>query len=336
MILPISTSSTNLNILKNSNNKKQYNNNLSCTPLRLSGYTTPMKSYVSFGYCERDAGHYAQMFKIDSQFAEKMAEKIQQVEKLQNIYQRRLSLEEESNVQAARLMMQYSNMQTIYAEMPPAYTIVTGTKLKEVMNKTQTFTNPISNLITINNITKISGKNPNLPEHRKDKATRSAQLYSTLLLLDQIKQYKDQPQYTKTRRDIEELTQTIESTIKAIYGDDILERVEKLGKMGRTVSLENQKMALDFLVEIDCVAKDLKLPSEFEEKLSKLIEKQNEIDSRTIDIERPEMKLSKTIQVFYHDHDHAVSHSHIHSHMGEHHHHHHDSEEVYSEIVKKH
>ena len=35
------------------------------------------------------------------------------------------------NIEAAKIIMQYSNMQTVFAEMPPAYTIVTGTKLKE-------------------------------------------------------------------------------------------------------------------------------------------------------------------------------------------------------------
>jgi hypothetical protein len=37
--------------------------------------------------------------------------------------------------------------------------------------------------------------------------------------------------------------------------------------MGRKVSVDNQRMALDFLIEIDCVSKKLELPSEFEEKL---------------------------------------------------------------------
>ncbi len=320
MIIPVSIN----NFYSNQKNNNKAASNNSCSKLKnnlkLSGYNNPMKSYISFGYCEKNGGHYQKMYEIDEKFSQKISEKIKEIEEIKNKPKTRLSLEDESNMQAAKIMMQYSNMQTVFAEMPPAYTIVTGTKLKEEMDKTQTFTNPVSNLITLNNITKINGANNDLPESRRGKATRAAQLYSSLILLDQIKENKTNPKYKETEEDIDEIVEIAKQTIKGIYGDDIFDRVQALSQMGRKVSLENQRMALNFLIEIDCVSKDLKFPDEFEEKLSKLIDKQNDIEKRTIDTEQPDKKTSRIIKVFYPDHEHTLDHINGTPHTHEHHH----------------
>ena len=112
------------------------------------------------------------------------------------------------------------------------------------------------------------------------------------------------------------------SILGMIYGDDIFERVVKLSKMGRKVSLENQRMALDFLIETDCVSKELKLPSEYEKKLSNLIARQNIIEGRNLTHSRAEKKLSRTIKVFYPDHEHTMEHLNGTPHTHEHHHDH--------------
>ena len=324
MIRPVMLNSANTNnLIRQRQNKTFLPNNLDEKNVKLSGFNNPMKAYISFGYCERNGGHYQKMYEIDTNFSQKITERIGQLEKLKNKAQQRYSLEDESNIEAAKIIMQYSNMQTVFAEMPPAYTIVTGTKLKKAMDKTQTFTNPIDNLIVINNITKIKGVNKELPQSQQSKATRAAQLYSTLILLNQIKANIGKLQFNSTQDDIKELVQMVEMTVKEIYGDDIIERVEKLSQMGRKVSLEDQKTALNFLIEIDCISKDLKLPTEFEEKLSKLAEKQNIIDRRTELVQKSEKQPVKLIKVFYPDHEHTMDHltgaPHTHEHTHEHH-----------------
>ncbi len=311
MITPISlirfkSSNQKLNE-KNGNNVSQIFYN-SPNNMQLSGANSPIKSYISFGYCERNGGHYQKMYQIDENFSTKIQEKIQNLEKLKDKVNARYSLEDESNMEAAKIMMQYSNMQTVFAEMPPAYTIVTASKLKEAMEKTQTFTNPIDNLITINNITKIKGVNKELPTTRTGKATRAAQLYSTLILLEQIKANKNKPEYLTNQSEINALTAMVEKTIKGIYGDDIFARVDKLGKMGRKVSLENQKMALNFLIEIDCVSKELELPPEFEKRLAQLAQRQSEVEGRTGSPLKSQKTPLMAIKVFYPDHEHTMDH----------------------------
>lgn len=326
MILPVNSLNQSFKTKYNNNNKRQLLYNNCNNSLSLSGINNPMRSYISFGYCERNNGHYQKMYEIDTMFSEKVAKRIEQIKKAKEMY----SLEEECNIEAAKIMMQYSNMQTVFAEMPPAYTIVTGTKLKEIMDKTQTFTDPVSNLITINNISKINGVNKELPQSRQSKATRAAQLYSTLILLDQIKENKTKIEYQDSQSKIDELISMVEKTIKEIYGDDILERVDKLSKMGRKVSLEDQKMALNFLIEIDCVSKDLKLPTEFEKKLAKLIENKNRIEGRTEPTQKSQKAPSKLIKVFYPDHEHTMEHINGTPHE---HKHEHTSNDEYKEIL---
>jgi len=348
MIFPVSMNRYSpVNQIANEKKEKvsaKFSNSFS-NNMHLSGYNSPIRSYISFGYCERNGGHYQKMYEIDEKFSTKIQEKIQDLEKLKDQIHARYSLEDESNIEAAKIMMQYSNMQTVFAEMPPAYTIVTGTKLKEAMEKTKTFTNPIDNLITINNITKIKGVNKDLPNTRTGKATRAAQLYSTLILLEQIKANKNKPEYQETQSEINALIAMVEKTIKGIYGEDIFERVDKLGKMGRKVSLDNQKMALNFLIEIDCVSKELKMPSEFEERLAQLAQRQSDIEGRTGSSLKSQKSPLMAIKVFYPDHEHTMDHltgtphthehhEHIHEHFHEHLHEH-TEDESYEELLDK-
>lgn len=320
MISPITMFNLNKLNPQKKQNKNQPINSLGSSKLRLCSLNNQMRTYVSFGYCERNDGHYQKMYEIDTNFAKKIEDRITLIEQIKNKAKQKYSLEDESNLEAAKIIMQYSNMQTVFAEMPPAYTIVTGTKLKEAMNKTQTFANPVDNLIVINNITKITGLNKDLPQSRQGKATRAAQLYSTLILLNQIKENTPKLQFRNTEKDIKDLVRIVETTIKDIYGNDIFERVDKISQMGRKVSLENQKMALNFLIEIDCISKDLKFSSEFEEKLTKLIEKQNAIEDRTEIAEKSYIKPNRLIKVFYPDHEHTMDHLNGKPHTHDHHH----------------
>lgn len=279
---------------------------------------------ISFGYCEKSGGHYQKMYEIDTKFADKVAKKINSIDEIRNKIKSKYIIADESNKQAAKLIMQYCNMQTVFAEMPPAYTIVTGTKLKEAMEATSIYTNPIDNLITINHITKISGVNPDLQKSRQEKATRASQLYSILILLDQIKANTKRQEYIENQTDIEELVRIIEQTIKEMYGDDIFDRVDHLSKMGRKVSQEDQKLALSFLIEIDCKSKDMILPFEFEEKLNALLRKQNQSEGRTEIIPKIEKQSGNLIKIFYPDHEHTLDHlngvPHTHNHTQEKHH----------------
>jgi|GEM_PF-1888214 len=322
MILPVSAK---LQYATSANNQKSTAKNENCgqmpNRMRLSGYNNPMKSYVSFGWCE---GHYQAMYEIDEKFTQKIQDKLKEIEAIKSSTehkQERYSLLDEASMQAATIIAQYANLMFTVAEVPPSYAVMTASKFKEAMKSSETFSNPISSLIAINNIAKMSVKNTNLNASQLERGKGATQLYSIAILLEQVEENKNKPEFQQRKGEIDTLTSMVKKSLENIYGKDIFKKIEKFGSMGKKPSTEEKKAALDFIVEVDSKGKTLNLPDEFEEKLKTLLAAQSDAEGKT---QEATLITNKTmsIKINYPDHDHNPNHTHSHSHDHDHMHKH--------------
>lgn len=324
MILPlnlslISNSSNYLHIQKNQNPTNSYSNKM-----KLSGYNNPMKSYVSFGWC---TAHYQAMYDIDVKYSEKIKNRLKEIEELKQTMKQRYSSTDKAAIEAAKILAQYANMQCVIAEVPPAYAVMNGGKLKQAMNESKTLTNPVSALIAINALANMDVKNNELDNKHLERAKGSTQLYSMAILLNQIEENKNKPEFIKNKIYIDELTGIVKDSLCKIYGNDILERIEYFGNMGKKPTDEQKAAALDFLVEVDALSKSVILPDDFQEKLQTLLDKQSLDEGLTL--QSDDMGTNKfAIKVQYPDHEHTVAHAH-----GIPHTHKHTHDNKYKEIL---
>ena len=316
---PISNSSNYLHIQKNQNPTNSYSNKM-----KLSGYNNPMKSYVSFGWC---TAHYQAMYDIDVKYSEKIKNRLKEIEELKQTMKQRYSSTDKAAIEAAKILAQYANMQCVIAEVPPAYAVMNGGKLKQAMNESKTLTNPVSALIAINALANMDVKNNELDNKHLERAKGSTQLYSMAILLNQIEENKNKPEFIKNKIYIDELTGIVKDSLCKIYGNDILERIEYFGNMGKKPTDEQKAAALDFLVEVDALSKSVILPDDFQEKLQTLLDKQSLDEGLTL--QSDDMGTNKfAIKVQYPDHEHTVAHAH-----GIPHTHKHTHDNKYKEIL---
>ena len=298
---PISNSSNYLHIQKNQNPTNSYSNKM-----KLSGYNNPMKSYVSFGWC---TAHYQAMYDIDVKYSEKIKNRLKEIEELKQTMKQRYSSTDKAAIEAAKILAQYANMQCVIAEVPPAYAVMNGGKLKQAMNESKTLTNPVSALIAINALANMDVKNNELDNKHLERAKGLTQLYSMAILLNQIDENKNKPEFIKNKIYIDELTRIVKDSLFKIYGNDILERIEYFGNMGKKPTDEQKAAALDFLVEVDALSKSVILPDDFQEKLQTLLDKQSLDEGLTL--QSDDMGTNKfAIKVQYPDHEHTVAHAH--------------------------
>lgn len=329
MILPVQLN----NVSVSYNNatriqKRQTSTNAGSDNLKLSGCNNPMKSYVSFGWC---TAHYQAMYDIDVKFDEKIRTRLMAMENLKEYKKKRYSIADAAALEAAKIIAQYANMQCVIAEVPPSYAVMNGGKLKQAMNESKTLTNPVSSLIAINALVNMDVKNNKLDNKHLERAKGSTQLYAIAILLNQVEENKNKPEFIQNREFIDELSGVVKDSLCKIYGKDIFERIEEFGNMGKKPTDEQKAQALDFLVEVDSVAETLVLPEDFEEKLQILLDKQSDDENRTMGADSS--KNNKfAIKVQYPDHEHSVAHAHGIPHTHDHDHVHvHDSK--YKEIL---
>lgn len=284
---------------------------------KLSGFNNPMKSYISFGWC---TAHYQAMYEIDEKFSQKINTKLKQIENLKNAYEEqknRYSIVDNAALEAGRILAQYANMQCVIAEVPPSYAVITGGKLKQAMAESTTLSNPVSCLIAINAISNMQAKNNLLDEKQIEKGKGVTQLYSIAILLNQIEKNKNKPEYLQNADSINMLVQMVKKSLSKIYGEDILERLKEFANMGKNPTTEQKAQALDFLVEMDSIAQNLTLPDDFQETLSKLLDKQSVSEGCTLPSNN-ELKNTISIKIQYPDHDHSMAHAHGIAHSHEH------------------
>ena len=312
------TASTPL-IYKSQNNQPNIRNNYnsqSVNTTKLSGFNNPMKNYVSFGWCD---AHYQAMYEIDVKISDKINQKLQEIEQLKDRKRTKYSVSDNASFMAAKLLAQYANMQCVVAEVPPSYAVVSGSKLKEAMDNSNTFTDPVNSLTAINYINKMNAKNDKLDKKHLERGKGAAQLYAVSILLNQIDENKNKPEFSNNLSKIDELTSIVKQSCQKIYGDDIFERLEYFSEIGKKPSDKDKADALDFLIETDANAKALNLPNNFEEQLQILINAQNTQEQRTQD-NISSVKESFSVNINYPDHDHSVMHAHgiPHSHSHSH------------------
>lgn len=330
MILPVnlkinSSNSPYANIQKNNNCYPKHFNRL-----QLSGHNNPMKSYaVSFGWC---TSHYQAMYEIDEKYTQKLKDKLQEIENLKKQGEnnrKRYSIVDNAALEAAKIIAQYANMQCVVAEVPPSYAIMNGGKLRQAIQESETLTNPVSTFIAINSLVNIDVKNKDLDQNHLERAKGATQLYAIGIMLEQVEENKNRPEFIQNVDYINELTQIVKQSLSQIYGDDIFEKLQEFGNMGKNPTTEQKAKALDFLVEVDSVAKSVELPNDFQEKLQILLDKQSANEGRNLDAD--ETTINKfTIKVQYPDHDHSLAHVHGIPHE---HKHEHTNNDEYKEIL---
>lgn len=315
MILSVSSRITNFSpdapLQKNDGSLKK---NLS-TPMKLSGYNNPMKSYVSFGWC---TAHYQAMYELDEKLMTKLSDKLKLIETLkeEETAKARYSIIDDASLTAASILSQYANMQCVVAEVPPSYALITGGKLKKAMEKTKTLTNPVSILTCINAVNNMTVKNSEVNEPKLKRAKASTQLYTTTILLKQLEENKNKPEYKENAQEIDNLVSIIEKRLKSIYGQDILDRIDRFANMGVKPSDKEKRNALDFLIEIDSKAQDMNLSEDFEENLKQLINKLNLKESKDLTYTEPQCK-NICLKLYYPDHEHILGQVHTHQHSHE-------------------
>ena len=336
MIIPVSYSvgnnKTNYNYFLNSNLKKIADCGKAVPETNLSGANSPIKSYVSFGWC---TGHYQAMYEIDTKFSEKFQTKLKQFDvlKYQNAKRiERYSLVDNASIMAAKILAQYSNLQCVVAEIPPSYAIMTAKEMKKAMGDSSIYNDPISLLIGINAINNMNAKNENLDANHLERGKGATQLYSTAIILNQIEQNIDKN--PKDKSEIKELVSIVKNNLKEIYGSDIFNKIEYFASMGENPTDKQKRQALDFLIEVDNKAKEMNLPEEFEFKLNELINKVNERDNLKEALIQAKFE-GFSIKINYPDHDHTYAHAHNIPHSHEHQHTHSEYEDIMNNKNKK-
>jgi len=323
MILPVALklNQNYRNSLKT--NLKPNPNIVSDNSMQLSGANNPMKSYISFGWC---TAHYQAMYEIDQQQTEKLNQ-MAQIEQLKQQKHERYSICDAASAQAAKIISQYSNLMFTVAEVPPSFALQNAKKFKSAIEKSETLSNPLTLLTTINNIAKMEVKNDDLTPIRKERAKGATQLYSIAILLDKIEENKNKPEYQHILSQINSLSDSVKESITHIYGRDIFDKIKYFGSLSEHPSDVDKRAALDFIIEVDSKAESLELPQDFESRLIALLNEQSDFEGRveenSIITEKPlKMKLNypdhdHNPTDFSHDHDHhdhTHDHNHTHSH----------------------
>ena len=319
MITPVALRDfSSKNKIKQQTHPDKHDINSGRDKINLSGADSPIKSYVSFGWC---TAHYQAMYDIDSKYSQKLNNKLKEVENMKKESKRhkeKYTIVDNASVQAAKIIAQYANMQCVIAEVPPAYAVMNGGKLKQAMNESETLTNPISALIAINSLANMDVKNKNLDSEHLERGKGATQLYAIAILLNQINENKNKPEFSKNAAEINELTMQVKKSMISIYGDDIMEKLEKFGNMGKNPTHDQKHQALNFLIEVDSKAKNIQLPDDFQEKLQALLDKTNADEERVTEPENTEDNhINITIQ--YPDHEHSLAHINGTPHTHEHH-----------------
>lgn len=287
------------------------------------------KSYINFGWC---IPHINAMKNLNEQFNLAVQKNIKNQEAAKasidakNLFkQTQYGLLDDASAKAAKLFAQYCNIQYSVAEMLPSYALSLNKPLMVMMDKMDGLNNPISTLITINNLTKLNmqggiDKNTSkvyTPDQVK-KAKAGTQLYASILLLDRVKQQlKSQNLDNSIKSQIEELVSILETKIDKIYGKNTLFRITQLSNIGENPTLEQKKSSIALIQEFDQKAQLLSLNGEFEDGLKTLIEFANKQEGKTIPNQGKGLSGGVDLKLSYHTH----SHENVHSHEHVHHHH---------------
>ncbi len=284
------------------------------------------KSYINFGWC---TPHITAMSQLNAQFNLAVERTLKTQEAAMNrinaknvLKQTRYDLLDNASAKAAKLFSQYCNVQYSTAEMLPTYSLSLNKPLITMMNKLNGLNNPISTLITINNITKLnmlSGIDKNTSKaytpEQLQKAKSGTQLYTTILLLDRVKaQLKTQNLDDNSKKQVENLIGIIECAVDKIYGNNTYDRIMKLSNIGPNPTLEQKRASIALIQEFDAKSQVLDFGEEFENNLKALIEYQNKAENKTVVNTGKGLIGDVGLKLSYHTHAQEETHHHHHHH----------------------
>ena len=280
---------------------------------------------INFGWC---FPHIKAMETLNSKFenavqkalAEQRAE-ISSIGRKNNIKKTRYSLLDSTASKTAQLFSQYCNMQYTVAEMIPTYALRMNKSLLDGIADLEVMRDPVKTLIAINDVTKMkmnAGVDKNTgkvyTEEQLVKAKSGTQLYTVTLLLQQIKARVNMIDNPDTRREVTELSDIVKASVERIYGRNAYERIMALSNIEGEITTEQKKASVALISEFDSKAEELKLPQEFEQRLSRLIETENTRLGKTLEAEETKTGMDIGIKLSYHTHAAEGEHVHHHDH----------------------
>jgi len=274
------------------------------------------KSYISFGWCWP---HIKAMESLNANF-NKAIQKVLGAQSIakstidgKNLFKKtQYSLLDKASAEAATLFSQYCNTQYTVSEMLPSYALSMNKPLVDMMEESDVLNNPINTLISINNVMKLkmkAGIDKNTAKEYTEEQVRKAkagtQLYTTVMLVEKIKQHVNDATLTEISKDkVKGLTNMIHSAIDSIYGKDTYQRIMNLSKIGENPTLEQKQASVNLIKELDAKAQELTLPEEFKKGLQDLIDYQNNVEGKTIQNSGSGMKDDFALKLSYHTHPH--------------------------------
>lgn len=282
------------------------------------------RAYINFGWC---MPHTHAMENLNQQFSQAVQKFIRNQElakasiEAKNLFkQTQYGLLDDASAKASKMFAQYCNMQYSVAEMLPTYALSLNKPLIEMMDKMDGVNNPISTLITINNLTKLNmqgGIDKNTSKvytpNQVMKAKAGTQLYTTVLLLDRIKQQlKTQNLNNSVKSQVESLVSLVETKINKIYGEQTYNRIMQLSNIGTNPTIEQKKASVALIQEFDQKSQLLSLKGDFEEGLQKLIEYANQTEGKSIPNKGKGLTGNVDLKLAYHTHPHAQEQVHHH------------------------
>lgn len=318
IVRPITNYSiTNSNSVLKYSKENQYTSTNSQYDNKKQLMSTFPKSYISFGWC---TPHTRAMESLNTSF-NKAIQKILGAQNIakstidgKNLFKKtQYSLLDKASAEAATLFSQYCNTQYTVSEMLPSYALSMNKPLINMMEESDVLNNPINTLISINNVMKLkmkAGIDKNTAkeytEEQVKKAKAGTQLYTTVMLIEKIKQHVNDAALTEISKDkVKGLTAMIHSAIDSIYGKDTYQRIINLSKIGENPTLEQKQASINLIKELDAKAQELTLPEEFEKGLQDLINYQNNIEGKTIQNSGTGMNDDFALKLSYHTHPHT-------------------------------
>lgn len=269
---------------KNDKNKVKSSNSFSCEGLPKFNKTNFI---VSFGWCEKHSVRSKEVSLIfmNQLRKQKELEKLEEREKTRLEY---LDISEKAHKESLNFLMQFANRQKNEAEFIPLWSLMNNEELREEVQKSKIFSDPVASLISLNLLQEIKVKNNSITPEQLQKAQGSLQLHTAVILVNQIEKNLDNKEllaaYDKAM--IVELLSIVKSQLDSIYGKGVYDKVLKLSNIGTEPDFSSKKESLEILTKIDNEAKPLTLGKEFSEKLNNLLARQKQLEYEKLSIEQ--------------------------------------------------
>lgn len=276
----------NFNYQKKLKDEKEQNNLSKGIPYistKMFRYNYP----VSFGWCEK---HNVRSKEISIIFLNQL-QKQQEQDAKANYQKTRveyLDIASNSQKESLNFLMQFTNRQKNEAEFIPLWSLMNNEELRNEMQKSKIFSDPVASLISLHLVQDVKVKNNSITKEQLNRAHGSLQLHTAVILINQIEKNLNNPQLLSygDRDKIVEILNIVKNHLDSIYGKDIYEKVLKLSNIGAKPDFSSKKESLDILLKIDKDAKPLALGKEFSEKLNNLVENQRKLEYEKLNIEQ--------------------------------------------------